>query len=141
MRSILTIRYQFFISIIDLELKAGDDRKKSISGPTNKRQTYSEEKLIALAEAFALSDICTGRSGKIPATEVSTAMRRLGQCPTQLEVNKAIIDVEILRKSKVAAARDEANSKTKKKKKRTGRGKIIINFSYIILTRHKFLWS
>ena len=53
---------------IYLELKAGEDRKKSISGPTTKRQTYSEEKLIALAEAFALSDICTGRTGKIPAT-------------------------------------------------------------------------
>ena len=119
---ILTMRLNFLTSIIYLELKAGEDRKKSISGPTTKRQTYSEEKLIALAEAFALSDICTGRTGKIPATEVSTAMRRLGQCPTQMEVNKAIIDVEILRKSKVAAARDEANSKTKKKKKRTGRG-------------------
>ena len=116
------MRLNILTSIIYLELKAGEDRKKSISGPTTKRQTYSEEKLIALAEAFALSDICTGRTGKIPATEVSTAMRRLGQCPTQMEVNKAIIDVEILRKSKVAAARDEANSKTKKKKKRTGRG-------------------
>ena len=76
-----------------------------------------------LAEAFALSDICTGRSGKIPATEVSNAMRMLGQCPTQLEVNKAIIDVELLRRSKVAArekSKVEMIGQTKERKARKG---------------------
>ena len=108
----------FFVDVNLLEPSTGAAEKKSTSGnPTNK-QTYSEEKLTALAEAFALSDICTGRKGKIPATEISNAMRMLGQCPTQLEVNQAIIDVELLRRSKEAAKVALAESDKKKKRKK-----------------------
>ena len=102
------------------------EKKPTIGSPTAK-QTYSEEKLTSLAEAFALSDICTGRTGKIPATEISNAMRMLGQCPTQLEVHQAIIDVELLRRSKeaAAAALSEKEKRKKRKKNRSGRRKLI----------------
>ena len=95
--------------------------KKLTSGNPTSKQTYSEERLTALAEAFALSDICTGRTGKIPATEISNAMRMLGQCPTQLEVSQVIIDVELLRRKKEAAAEaiSEIEKRKKRKKKRT----------------------
>ena len=94
-----------------------------MSGQTATKPTYSEERLNSLAEAFALSDICTGRSGKIPATEVSNTMRRLGQCPTQLEVNKVIVDVELLRRSKQAALLEEQKkTKGRKKKKKPNKG-------------------
>ena len=93
------------------------EKKTTSANPTSK-QTYSEERLTALAEAFALSDICTRRSGKIPATEVSNAMRMLGQCPTQLEVSQVIIDVELLRRKKAAAAAAISENDKKKKRKK-----------------------
>ena len=87
------------------------------------KQTYSEEKFTAVAEAFALSDICTGRKGKIPATEICNAMRMLGQCPTQLEVNEVIIEVEMLRRRKQAEAEEMAKDDKKRKRKKKGSGR------------------
>ena len=81
--------------------------------------------MTAVAEAFALSDICTGRKGKIPATEICNAMRMLGQCPTQLEINEVIIEVEMLRRKKQAEAdeMEKVDKKRKRKKKASGRRK------------------
>ena len=70
-----------------------------------------------------MSDICTGRKGKIPATEICNAMRMLGQCPTQLEVNEVIIEVELLRRKKEAEAAELAKNDKKRKKKKKGSGR------------------
>ena len=106
------------------------------------KQTYSEEKLTAVAEAFALSDICTGRKGKIPATEICNAMRMLGQCPTQLEVNEVIIEVEMLRRKKAVEEEELAKEErkkglNKKKKKGTGR-RMLLSIVGIIIFNHIF---
>ena len=120
---LVTISYIFHLGLLEPSTEVAD--KKLVSGNTTTKQTYSEEKLEAVAKAFALSDICTARTGKIPATEISNAMRMLGQCPTQLEVNQVIIDVELLRRSKeaAAAAAELEDKKKKRKKKRSGRRK------------------
>ena len=98
--------------------------KKGIDEGPSSPNKYSEEKLQALATAFAMSDISTGRSGKIKATEVPNTMRMLGQCPTGLQVNKAIVDVEILRRSKIEARlKAELKEKEATKKKGRKRGK------------------
>ena len=49
----------------------------------------------------------------------------LGQCPTQLEVNEVIIEVEMLRRKKQAEAdeMEKVDKKRKRKKKASGRRK------------------
>ena len=50
-------------------------------------------------------------------------MRMLGQCPTQLEVNEVIIEVEMLRRKKEAEAAELAKNDKKRKKKKKGSGR------------------
>ena len=109
------------------------DRRHSKKGleddrPQQRATKFSEEELAKFAKAFALSDLCTGATGAIPATEVMNTMRRLGQCPTQLEVNKVIVDVEILRRSKKhLVIEEEKECKRKKERKKPGgKGNIIV---------------
>ena len=88
------------------------------------KPTFSEENLASLSKAFALSDICTGRSGKVPATEVANTMRMLGQCPNQLEAQQVVIDVELLRRKKLAARKAALEKqKAEESKKKKGKGK------------------
>lgn len=71
---------------------------------------------MKIGEAFALSDISTGRSGFIPAKEVVNVARVLGQCPTQLEVQELIIEVDLLRRSRLGINTGTTKKKSRKQK-------------------------
>ena len=81
--------------------------------------TFSEEELKNISEAFALSDISTGRQGAIPAKEIPNVMRMLGQCPTELEEQELIIEAELVRRSKSRVANGEVKKKGRKERKPT----------------------
>lgn len=109
----------FYLALdVTLLLLPGKTKPTKKSAAGSQVGKFSEEELMNLAEAFALSDISTGRSGAISAKEVTNAMRRLGQCPTQLEVQEVIIEVEMLKRS-----RHRGNEAKKKKGERQDRGK------------------
>ena len=72
---------------------------------------------MKISQAFALSDICTGKRGAISAKEVVNVVRSLGQCPTKLEVQELILEVEILRRQRCGETGSGSNKKKNKKEK------------------------
>ena len=72
---------------------------------------------MKISQAFALSDICTGKRGAISAKEVVNVVRTLGQCPTKLEVQELILEVEILRRQRCGEIGSGSNKKKSKKDK------------------------
>ena len=72
---------------------------------------------MKISQAFALSDICTGKRGAISAKEVVNVVRTLGQCPTKLEVQELILEVEILRRQRCGEIGIGSNKKKSKKDK------------------------
>ena len=81
---------------------------------------------MKIGQAFALSDIATGRTGAISAKEVVNVVRTLGQCPTQLEVQELILEVEITRRRRTGNTGRGGSTKKKGKKKKSDPSKLVI---------------
>ena len=81
---------------------------------------------MKIGQAFALSDIATGRTGAISAKEVVNVVRTLGQCPTQLEVQELILEVDITRRRRTGNTGRGGSTKKKGKKKKSDPSKFVI---------------
>ena len=100
--------------------------EEQIGQKSKEKNKFSEEELAKINQAFALSDICTGRTGAIPPKEVVNVVRTLGQCPTQIEVQELIIEVEVARRVRTrGTARGSARKKSRKQKSDPGRKMIL----------------
>ena len=120
--SLILISHYFIIFYI-LGITGGGNnktRKKSSIGnsPSKSANKFSEEELMKISQAFALSDIATGRTGAISAKEVVNVVRTLGQCPTQIEVQELILEVDLTRRIRTGASVRGGSTKKKGRKKK-----------------------
>ena len=119
----------FFYYIASPGSKKGKTRKKlSGGGDPEPSRKFSEDELKKISEAFALSDISTGSTGAIPAKEVINVVRTLGQCPTQIEVQELLLEVEIIRRRRTGETRSGSSAKRKGRKKTQDPSKYIHKF-------------
>ena len=104
------------------------NRKKSEAGsPRKQGNKFSEEELFKISQAFALSDIATGKTGAISAKEVVNVVRTLGQCPTQIEVQELILEVDLTRRRRTGATGKGGSTKKKGRKQKSDKSMYSIN--------------